>query len=224
MSEFVTSIRFGQIGNAPVVLAPDCAYILRQGHLRWSALKTHERGTVTYLQPYSFIRRHARAAERLPSAFKGCIKPIKVDGQLVGFTRTIGTGTYRNGQGNAASASIVSLRARREELERQEATFNLGSHTYSGAPGLSWTCDYRIERLNDDGTLWDILATDEETGEYQSMGSHSLEAAQEYFDSVYFEISRDQWEAMGATFHIEEDEDDYEEFENEADGETVCVD
>jgi hypothetical protein len=92
------------------------------------------------------------------------------------------------------------MQAHRDRLKRQEAIFDLGRHTYSGAPGFSWTCDYRIERLNDDGTLWDILATDEETGEYQSMGSHSLEAAQEYFDSVSFDISRDKWEAMGAIF------------------------
>jgi hypothetical protein len=109
----------------------------------------------------------------------------------------------------------------RDRIEREKGIFELGSNTNSGGPGSSWSCDYRIERLNEDGTLWDILATDEETGEYPSMGSYSLEDAQEYFNGVYFDISRDQWEAMGATFPVEED--DYEEFEEEIDDEIVRV-
>jgi hypothetical protein len=65
-------------------------------------------------------------------------------------------------------------------------------------------------RLNDDGTLWDLLGTDEETGEFQSMGSHSLEAAQDYFDSVGFSISQEEWEAMGAQFRNIDINDDLE--------------
>jgi hypothetical protein len=43
------------------------------------------------------------------------------------------------------------------------------------------------------------------------MGTHSLEAAQEYFDSVGFEISRDAWEKMGAKFPIQKPEYEDEE-------------
>jgi hypothetical protein len=42
-----------------------------------------------------------------------------------------------------------------------------------------------------------------DTGEFQSMGSHSIDAAQEYFDSVGFSISMKRWEKMGASFASE---------------------
>ena len=207
MAKSVTSIRFGEIGNAPVVWTTGSAYILRAGHKRWTRLKDAERGKIIHLKPAIFIRRYGWAAEALPTPLRGYIKPLRVSEQLVGFTRTTQTGTFGSGQGTAARASVASLQARRAHLERLSGIFDLGSHTYSGGPGFSWRCSYRIERLNPAGTLWDLLATDEETGEYQSMGAHSLEAAQEYFDGVGFDISRSDWEAMGATFPIDPEDE-----------------
>ena len=224
MSNSVWTIAFGHIGEAPVILTCDGGFILRAGNKRWSRLRDQDRSKVVQIRHSTFIRRFGRVAERLPIALRQSISHLRVDGQLVALSRTIHREGFVGGEGKLGTAPVISMQAHRDRIERLKSTFNLGRHTYSGAPGFSWTCDYRIERLNDDGTLWDILATDEETGEYQSMGSHSLEAAQEYFDSVYFDISRDQWEAMGANFPVEEDEADYEEFEKEADGETVCVD
>jgi hypothetical protein len=40
------------------------------------------------------------------------------------------------------------------------------------------------------------------------MGSHSLDAAQEYFDGVGFHISQEEWAAMGATFQAAPIDDD----------------
>jgi hypothetical protein len=62
--------------------------------------------------------------------------------------------------------------------------------------------------LDDDGQEWDVLSTTEESDGYESMGTHSLEAAQEYFDGVGFHISRESWEAMGARFPVEAQEDE----------------
>ena len=213
MSKSVTSIRFGHIGATPVILTRDGGFILRAGNKRWTRLKDQEHPKVVQIKHASFIRRFGEAAERLPIALRQSISHLRVGGRVVALSRTIQRGGFAGGEGKQGVATVLSLQAHRDRLKRQEAIFDLGRHTYSGAPGFSWTCDYRIERLNDDGTLWDILATDEETGEYQSMGSHSLEAAQEYFESVCFDVSRERWEAMGATFPVEED--DYQELEEE---------
>jgi len=213
MSEFVTSIRFGHIGEVPVILTSDRGFILRAGNKRWSRLRDQDRSKVVQIRHSTFIRRFGQVAERLPIALRHSISQLRVDGQLVALSRTIQREGFVGGKGGLGAAPVISMQDHRDRIERLKSIFNLGRHTYSGAPGFSWTCDYRIERLNGDGTLWDILVTDEETGEYQSMGTHSLDAAQEYFESVYFDISRDQWNAMGATFPVEEDETDEEEYE-----------
>ena len=207
MSKSVTSSRFGHIGQTPVILTANGGFILREGNKRWSRLKDQEHPKVVQIKHASFIRRFGKLAERLPSALRRCISQLRVDGQLVALSRTIQREGFARGECKFGVATVSSLQAHRDRLKRQDAIFDLGRHTYSGGPGYSWTCDYRIERLNDDGTLWDILATDEETGEYKSMGSHSLEAAQEYFDGVEFDISRTEWEAMGATFPIDPEDD-----------------
>jgi hypothetical protein len=221
MSKSVQTITFGHIGEDPVILTEDEGFILRGGNMRWSSLSDQEYPKIFKIKHHSFIRRFGSQAERLPIALSHSISQLRVDGKLVALIRTAQSDCFLEADGKPRVATVFSLQDYRDRIEREDGIFDLGSHTYSGGPGSSWSCYYRIERLNDDGTLWDILATDEETGEYQSWGSHSLEAAQEYFDGVGFHISQDQWEAMGATFPVEED--DYEKFEEELDDEIVRV-
>ena len=209
------TIAFGHIGEAPVILTRDGGFILRGGNKRWSRLRDQDHSKVVQIKQSSFIRRFGASAERLPVALRQSISPLRVDGQLVALSRSV------RREAQLGTASVISLQAHKDRIERLKCTFNLGSHTYSGGPGFCWTCDYRIERLNDDGTLWDLLGTDEETGEFQSMGSHSLEAAQEYFDSVGFSISQVEWEAMGAKFPVDSMDSEDEEYEDELDDETV---
>jgi hypothetical protein len=95
---------------------------------------------------------------------------------------------------------LIDFQVKKAQKERENGIFHLGRHTYSVGPGYSWSCEYKIERLNPEGTLWEIYATDEETDEYQSMGGHSLAEAQEYFNGVQFYISQEDWLAMGASF------------------------
>jgi hypothetical protein len=194
-------------------LTSDGGFILSGKNKRWLRLRDEDRPKVVQIKHSRFIRRFGEIAERVPSALRRSVSQLRVDGQLVALSRTMNPDGFLKAEGVLGAARVISLQAHRDQLKRKDAIFDLGRHTYSGAPGFSWTCDYRVERLNEEGTLWDILATDEETGEYQSMGSHSLEAAQEYFDSVYFEVSREKWEAMGATFSIEEE--DYQDVEDE---------
>jgi hypothetical protein len=188
-------------------LTRDGGFILRGGNKRWSRLRDQDHSKVVQIKQSSFIRRFGASAERLPIALRQSISQLRVDGQLVALSRSV------RREAQLGTAAVISLQAHRERIEQLKCTFNLGSHTYSGGPGFCWTCDYRIERLNDDGTLWDLLGTDEETGEFQSMGSHSG-----------FSISQEEWGAMGATFPVEEAEDDYEELEDEVDDEVVGID
>jgi len=75
--------------------------------------------------------------------------------------------------------------------------FYLGSHTYGGAPGMSWRSEFWVKRVKR-GTRWELYGTDEETGKARSwMGEYSPEGIRQYFDSVEFHISDEEWEEMG---------------------------
>ena len=82
-------------------------------------------------------------------------------------------------------------------LPRQRV-FYLGDHEYSLAPGACWRTEYWIKRLRK-GVAWEIFATNpEDTGKQRlSMGEHSPCEMREYFESVAFYISNDEWYAMG---------------------------
>jgi hypothetical protein len=198
------SLQFGHLGLDPVIITPDEAYALRDARKRWSKLDDADRPTVVLIKPMTFARRYGDHLGSVPKAIKGALKPLLVDGQLVALCRSkpaAGSLEHRE-----QSETVIPIQPYLARLAQTQATFNLGRHTYSGGPGSCWSCEYRIERLNPEGSLWDILATDEETGEFQSMGNHSLEAAQDYFDGVGFSISQEEWAAMGATFPAGDDE------------------
>jgi len=115
------------------------------------------------------------------------------DANAVGFCRS---GSHREvNQQSKATVTHIEPFLKKRKLEQY--TYDLGRHHYSSGPGFSWTCEYRILRLDDAGELWDLQATSDDCDDYVSMGTHSIEAAQEYFDSVGFSISRERWEAMG---------------------------
>ena len=159
------------------------------------------------IKPTTFIRRYGDHLGSVPKAIKGSVTPLLVDGQLVALCSSKpAVGSLDR---EVTTETVIPIQPHLDRLAQRLATFNLGRHTYSGGPGSCWSCEYKIDRLNAEGTLWDILATDEETGEFQSMGSHTLDTAQEYFDGVGFAISRDEWEAMGATFPAEDVEPAY---------------
>ena len=201
-------IQFGHLGSNPIIITPDEAYVLRDGRKRWSKLEPVDRPKVVFIKPTTFARRYGDRLGCLPKALKANVTPLLVDGQPVNLCRSKPHAGPVDRLPVSSSGEITPIQPYLERLARRQATFNLGRHTYSGGPGFSWSCEYRIERLNPEGTLWDVLATDEETGEFQSMGSHSLDAAQEYFDSVGFSISQEEWEAMGATFPAAPMDDD----------------
>ena len=193
-------IQFGHLGSNPIIITPDEAYVLRDGRKRWSKLEPVDRPKVVFIKPTTFARRYGGSLGCVPKALKATVTPLLVDGQPVSLCRSNPPVLSLDHQPASVVGHVTSIQPYLERLARKRATFNLGRHTYSGGPGFSWSCEYRIERLNSDGTLWDIQATDEDSGEFQSMGRHSLEDAQEYFNSVGFNISQEEWEVMGATF------------------------
>ena len=196
-------IQFGHIGSNPVIVTPDEGYVLRDGRKRWSKLDVVDRRKVVHIKPMTFARRYGDSLRCLPKALKAYVTPLLVDGQPVNLCRSKAPVRSLFHEAETALGEVTHIQPYLDRLARRQATFNLGRHTYSPGPGYSWSCEYKIERLNRNGTLWDILATDEDTGEFQSMGSHSIDAAQEYFDSVGFSISMKRWEKMGASFASE---------------------
>ena len=208
------AVRFGEIGKQPVILLAGACYIFRDGNKRWSRLREPERALVVYIKQATFSRRYGWQAERLPAWVKAAAPALRLSNAP---ERAISLKTSDSHQGAAKTArdtskgALIQLEPHRRRRERQQGTFHLGRHTYSAGPGYSWSCEYKIERLNPEGTLWEIYATDEETDEYQSMGKHGLAEAQEYFNGVQFYISQEDWLAMGATFTRDIEDDEAEE-------------
>ena len=61
------------------------------------------------------------------------------------------------------SATITSIESHRDflsgpALRTRKRVFDLGTHSYSGAPGLSWTTNYWIKRLGK-GEYWELYAS-----------------------------------------------------------------
>jgi len=75
--------------------------------------------------------------------------------------------------------------------------FCLGTHSYSGSPGSSWTTRYWVKRI-DKGSRWEVYCTTEDSGsERVYMDTFSPEEVREYFESVQFELSDAEWLEMG---------------------------
>ena len=219
MSKSIQRISFGQIDNCPVVVGAGKTYIFNATIKRWRKLPERRKPDVIPVKQVTFLRRFGALFDRLPRALRSLAPPLRIAtdrGRTVAFCRSGSTGFFESSEQEAgggiktlvAAAMVTQIEPFLAKRRRQEGTFDLGRHQYSGGPGFSWSCEYRIVRLDDDGQLWDVLSTSEESDGYESMGAHSLEAAQEYFDSVGFRISRESWEAMGAKLPIEEPEDE----------------
>jgi len=201
------TVRFGEVGHQPVILLAGTGYILRSGNSRWSRLRDPERALVVYIKPSTFSRRYGELAERLPARIRAATRPLGLSSAPGRPFQPHSHSSRRHCEEAAEKALkgvLIDFQVKKAQKERENGIFHLGRHTYSAGPGYSWSCDYKIERLNPEGTLWEIYATDEETDEYQSMGAHGLAEAQEYFNGVQFYISQEDWLAMGARVDIEE--------------------
>jgi hypothetical protein len=191
---------FGQIGKRAVLGWRDTygSYSLRQR--RWRCLSPSDLQKVTPLTRRSFLRRYGRKITSLPDWFAITFVPLTVIGErgLAGICRTASTRFFQRCPSAGCSGDVIPFEPFYRERERQSRTFYLGYHEYSAGPGAFWSCEYKVVRLDGDGRLWEILSTTDESGHFESMGSFSVCEAKEYFDSVYFRLSDDDWCNMGA--------------------------
>jgi len=225
MSNSIQRISFGQIDNSPVVVGQNNHYIYDTTNRRWRDLPEPLKQEVIPIKSTTFLRRFGKLVDQLPNELRDIARPLRIateSDKMVGYCRSgltryfepTATAGVVNFTAPIVSAEVTPIEPFLAKRQREQCTFDLGRHQYSGGPGFSWTCEYRIVRLDDDGHEWDVLATSEESEGYESMGIHSLEAAQEYFESVGFHISRESWEAIGAKFPVEEPEDEDELYDD----------
>jgi len=84
----------------------------------------------------------------------------------------------------------------------RKRVYYLGSHSYSGMPGCSWTTDYWIKRIGN-GHQWELYCTDEGSRAKVLYGVFSRAELKEYLESVEFEMDADYFEAIGIPMNEE---------------------
>ena len=90
-----------------------------------------------------------------------------------------------------------SLRSSRKRV------FDLGSHCYSGAPGLSWRTNYWVKKLGK-GAHWELYASQEESiRKREYSGTFTPDELREYFDSVDFYLEEWEWLEIGLGYSAE---------------------
>ena len=158
MSKSIQRIRFGQLGPNPVVMGGDKLYIYHATTKRWQSLPESRKHEVIPIKQATFLRRFGTVVDKLPNGLRHIAPPLRIasdPNQTVAFCRSGSNGYFETTkQGDAplsTTASVTRIEPFLERRRREEGTFDLGRHHYSGGPGFSWTCEYRIVRLDDDG-------------------------------------------------------------------------
>ena len=95
-------------------------------------------------------------------------------------------------------------RARAQKsLRSRKRVFDLGGHSYSGAPGLCWSTNYWIKRIGK-GESWELYATLEEApGQRVYSGTFSPVELRQYFDDVAFYLDEEEWLELGLAYKAE---------------------
>jgi hypothetical protein len=89
------------------------------------------------------------------------------------------------------------LTKRKQRVSSRKRVFYLGTHSYSGAPGLSWTTQYWVKRLGK-GESWELRCSDEESPRSKLYaGTYTPDELRDYFDSVGFYIDDRRWAFIG---------------------------
>ena len=88
-------------------------------------------------------------------------------------------------------------------LRRRKRVFDLGGHSYSGAPGLCWSTNYWIKRIGK-GESWELYATLEEAPRQRVYsGTFSPVELRQYFDDVAFYLDEEEWLELGLAYKAE---------------------
>ena len=100
------------------------------------------------------------------------------------------------------SATITSIESHRDflsgpALHTRKRVFDLGTHSYSGVPGLSWTTNYWIKRLGK-GEFWELYASIEPAlSRREYSGTYTPDELRQYFEDVGFYMDDQDWRDYG---------------------------
>ena len=98
----------------------------------------------------------------------------------------------------------------RKSLRPTIRVFDLGEHTYSGAPGLSWRTNYWVKKIRK-GVQWELYCSQENSlRRREYVGTYSSDKLHEYFDEVGFQLEDWQWRDMGLAYTAEIIDFDFE--------------
>lgn len=226
MSIKIEKMVFASLRGTPVLFSEHLSFALRERKREWTRITNDIAGEAYVLDEAAFFARFGTDLPPLPEAMRAFdhrlwhvlqggelefaafrrrrLRGAAKDGCLPSTAQAVripksGTGTEPasgNGDGQINPGGMPT----------NTAQFYLGSHSYSAGPGCSWTTEYMIQRL-DDGDTRELFVTEEEAllpddedvadPEFTSMGHFTTEALKEYFESVRFEISEAEWDAMG---------------------------
>ena len=106
------------------------------------------------------------------------------------------------------SATITSIESHRDflsgpALRTRKRVFDLGTHSYSGAPGLSWTTNYWIKRLGK-GEYWELYASIEPAlSRREYSGTFTPDQLRQYFEDVGFYMDDQDWRDYGLGWNAE---------------------
>ena len=106
------------------------------------------------------------------------------------------------------SATITSIESHRDflsgpALRTRKRVFDLGRHSYSGAPGLSWTTNYWIKRLGK-GEYWELYGSIEPAlSRREYAGTFTPDELRQYFEEVGFHMDYQDWREYGLGFSAE---------------------
>ena len=88
-------------------------------------------------------------------------------------------------------------------LRTRKRVFDLGRHSYSGAPGLSWTTNYWIKRLGK-GEYWELYGSIEPAlSRREYAGTFTPDELRQYFEEVGFHMDDQDWREDGLGFSAE---------------------
>ena len=106
------------------------------------------------------------------------------------------------------SATITSIESHRDflsgpALRTRKQVFDLGTHSYSGAPGLSWRTNYWIKRLGK-GEYWELYASLEPAlSRREYSGTFTPGQLRQYFEDVGFYMDDQDWRDYGLGWNAE---------------------
>jgi len=99
------------------------------------------------------------------------------------------------------STNIVPITSHRKYVKGRRRgryrVFNLGLHSYSGAPGLSWQTNYWVKSVSK-GTEWELYCSPEEAlSRREYSGTFTVHQLREMFEEVEFFLEEDHWRELG---------------------------